>query len=64
MLDPVRVYQDFATLDIVSHGRAEIIAGRSAFPEPFDLFGQDMARYEKLDLLLRFRANDPMARDL
>ncbi|MGW4246607.1 LLM class flavin-dependent oxidoreductase, partial [Nocardia sp. NPDC004722] len=59
-LDPVRVYQDFATLDLISHGRAEITAGRSAYPEPFTLFGADMSRYdelfaEKLDLLLRLR---------
>ncbi|WP_460723683.1 LLM class flavin-dependent oxidoreductase [Nocardia heshunensis] len=61
-LDPVRVYQDFATLDLISHGRAEITVGRSAYPEPFTLFGADMSRYdelfaEKLDLLLQVRAN-------
>ncbi|MBL7494294.1 LLM class flavin-dependent oxidoreductase [Frankia sp. AgB1.9] len=60
-LDPVRVYQDFATLDLVSAGRAEIIVGRSAYPEPFALFGVDLAQYdeafaEKLDLLLRIRS--------
>jgi alkanesulfonate monooxygenase SsuD/methylene tetrahydromethanopterin reductase-like flavin-dependent oxidoreductase (luciferase family) len=60
VLDPVRVYQDFATLDLVSHGRAEIIAGRSAFAEPFALFGENIALVddlyaEKLDLLLRLR---------
>lgn len=60
VLDPVRVYQDFATLDLVSHGRAEIIAGRSAFAEPFALFGEDINQLdglfsEKLDLLLRLR---------
>ncbi|MEU1366312.1 LLM class flavin-dependent oxidoreductase [Streptomyces sp. NPDC005803] len=60
VLDPVRVNQDFATLDLVSHGRAEIIAGRSAFAEPFALFGEDISRLddlyaEKLDLLLRLR---------
>ena len=37
VLDPVRLYQDFATLDLISHGRAEIGAGRSAFAEPFAL---------------------------
>src|SRR5215208_1179154 len=37
VLDPVRVYQDFAQLDLISHGRAEVIAGRSAFVEPFAL---------------------------
>jgi alkanesulfonate monooxygenase SsuD/methylene tetrahydromethanopterin reductase-like flavin-dependent oxidoreductase (luciferase family) len=60
VLDPVRVYQDFATLDLISHGRAEIIAGRSAFTEPFPLFGVSLADYdaifgEKLDLLLQLR---------
>jgi len=62
VLDPVRVYQDFATLDLLSHGRAEITAGRSAFTEPFGIFGVDLAQYdqvfsEKLDLLLRLRNN-------
>src|SRR4051812_43469526 len=62
-LDPVRVYQDFAQLDLLSHGRAEIIAGRSAFAEPFALFGAPMSEYdelfrEKLDLLLRLREHD------
>jgi len=62
-LDPVRVYQDFAQLDLLSHGRAEIIAGRSAFAEPFALFGAPMNEYdelfaEKLDLLLRLREHD------
>ncbi|MDX6257429.1 MAG: hypothetical protein QOJ11_3763 [Frankiales bacterium] len=60
-LDPVRVYQDFATLDLLSAGRAEITAGRSAYPEPFALFGASLDDYErlfdeKLDLLLRIRA--------
>lgn len=59
-LDPVRVYQDFATLDLLSHGRAEIVAGRSAFAEPFALFGidpgdLDAAFAEKLGLLLQLR---------
>ena len=58
--DPVRVFQDFATLDLLSGGRAEIIAGRGSFTESFPLFGQDMDDYdelfaEKLDLLLRLR---------
>src|SRR3954470_7493036 len=57
VLDPVRVYQDFAQLDLISHGRSEVIAGRSAFVEPFALFGANPADYdalfaEKLDLLL------------
>lgn len=55
------MYQDFATLDLVSAGRAEIVVGRGAYPEPFALFGVDLAHYhevfaEKLDLLLRIRA--------
>jgi alkanesulfonate monooxygenase SsuD/methylene tetrahydromethanopterin reductase-like flavin-dependent oxidoreductase (luciferase family) len=63
VLDPVRVYQDFATVDLVSSGRAEIIAGRSAFVEPFALFGESVDDYdalftEKIDLLLRLRASD------
>ncbi|WP_454083458.1 LLM class flavin-dependent oxidoreductase [Georgenia sp. Marseille-Q6866] len=65
VLDPVRVYQDFATLDLVSHGRAELIAGRSAFAEPFALFGEDISQLddlfaEKLDLLLRLREQKPV----
>jgi alkanesulfonate monooxygenase SsuD/methylene tetrahydromethanopterin reductase-like flavin-dependent oxidoreductase (luciferase family) len=60
-LDPVRVYQDFATLDVLSGGRAEITAGRSAYPEPFSLFGLPLSHYddafeEKLELLLTIRA--------
>jgi alkanesulfonate monooxygenase SsuD/methylene tetrahydromethanopterin reductase-like flavin-dependent oxidoreductase (luciferase family) len=63
VLDPVRVYQDFATLDLVSAGRAEIIAGRSAFLEPFALFGYSLEDYddlfsEKLSLLLRLREDE------
>lgn len=58
VLDPVRVYEDFATLDALSGGRAEITVGRGAFPEPFDLFGYDMNDYdavftEHLHLLLK-----------
>ena len=61
--DPVRVFQDFATLDLLSSGRAEIMAGRGSFIESFPLFGQDLADYdelfaEKLDLLLRLRAGE------
>jgi probable LLM family oxidoreductase len=60
--DPVRVFQDFATLDLISRGRAEIVAGRGSFGEAFPLFGYDFADYdalfaEKLDLLLKIRAN-------
>jgi probable LLM family oxidoreductase len=56
--DPVRVFQDFATLDLLSGGRAEIMAGRGSFIESFPLFGYDLDDYdelfaEKLDLLLR-----------
>lgn len=58
--DPVRVLQDFATVDLISGGRAEITVGRSAYTEPFDLFGYDLSLYdqlfrERLDLLLRLR---------
>ncbi len=61
--DPVRVFQDFATLDLLSNGRAEIMAGRGSFIESFPLFGYDLADYddlfaEKLDLLLRLRASE------
>ena len=59
--DPVRVFQQFATIDLLSGGRAEIMAGRGSFIESFPLFGYDLADYdelfvEKLDLLLRLRA--------
>ncbi len=58
--DPVRVFQDFALLDLISDGRAEIMAGRGSFTESFPLFGQDLADYddlfaEKLGLLLALR---------
>ena len=58
--DPVRVFQDFATLDLVSNGRAEIIVGRGSFIESYPLFGYDLKNYdelfaEKLDLLLQLR---------
>lgn len=61
--DPVRVFQDFALLDLISGGRAEIMAGRGSFTESFPLFGQDLADYhelfaEKLDLLLRLREGE------
>jgi probable LLM family oxidoreductase len=60
--DPVRVFQRFASLDLVSNGRAEIIAGRGSFIESFPLFGYDLHDYddlfsEKLDLLLKIRDN-------
>ena len=58
--DPVRVFQQYATLDLLSGGRAEIMAGRGSFIESFPLFGFDLAEYdelfaEKLELLLRLR---------
>ena len=61
--DPVRVFQDFATLDLVSGGRAEIMAGRGSFIESFPLFGYSLEDYdelfsEKLELLLSLRANE------
>ena len=61
--DPVRVFQDFATLDLISGGRAEIMAGRGSFIESFPLFGQDLDDYdelfaEKLDLLLKLRTQE------
>jgi probable LLM family oxidoreductase len=60
--DPVRVFQEFATLDLISHGRAEIVAGRGSSVEAFPLFGFDLDDYdslyaEKLDLLLKIREN-------
>jgi probable LLM family oxidoreductase len=59
--DPVRVFQDFSTLDLISGGRAEIIVGRGSFIESYPLFGFDLDHYdelfsEKLDLLLKLRA--------
>jgi probable LLM family oxidoreductase len=61
--DPVRVFQEFATLDLLSGGRAEIMAGRGAFTESFPLFGSDLADYdelfeEKLGLLLALRREE------
>src|SRR3954451_10777720 len=61
--DPVRVFQQFATVDLISGGRAEIMAGRGSFIESFPLFGYDLKDYdalfvEKLDLLMQIRANE------
>lgn len=61
--DPVRVFQDFASLDLISNGRAEIMAGRGSFIESFPLFGYDLRDYnelfsEKLELLLKLRENE------
>jgi probable LLM family oxidoreductase len=61
--DPVRVFQEFATLDLISGGRAEIMAGRGSFVESYPLFGYDLDDYdelfaEKLELLLRLRESE------
>lgn len=61
--DPVRVFQDFSTLDLLSGGRAEITAGRGSFIESYPLFGQDLDDYnelftEKLELLLKLREQE------
>ena len=58
--EPVRVFQEFATVDLLSGGRAEIMAGRGSFIESFPLFGYNLDDYddlfsEKLDLLLALR---------
>jgi probable LLM family oxidoreductase len=60
--DPVRVFQEFATLDLISKGRIDLVVGRGSFTEAFPLFGLDLADYdslfaEKLDLLLQIRAS-------
>ena len=61
--DPVRVFQEFATLDLLSGGRAEIMAGRGSFIESFPLFGYELSDYdalfaEKLELLLELRRSE------
>ena len=61
--DPVRVFQQFATLDLVSKGRAEMVVGRGSFTESFPLFGLEFSDYdalfaEKLELLLKLRAEE------
>src|SRR6266481_5332408 len=61
--DPVRVFQNFATLDLISQGRAEMVAGRGSFIDAFPLFGYNLKDYdelfaEKLDLLLNIRKNE------
>ncbi|MGY4858603.1 LLM class flavin-dependent oxidoreductase [Cryobacterium sp. AP23] len=63
--DPVRVFEDFATLDLISGGRAELTAGRGAYVESFPLFGQPLDRYDeyfddRLELLLRIRDTNPV----
>jgi probable LLM family oxidoreductase len=61
--DPVRVFQQFATLDLISKGRIDLVVGRGSFTEAFPLFGLRLADYdslfeEKLDLLLRIRESE------
>jgi probable LLM family oxidoreductase len=61
--DPVRVFQNYATLDLISNGRAEMVVGRGSFTEAFPLFGLNLSDYddlfsEKLELLLRIRDNE------
>ncbi len=61
--DPVRVFQEFATLDLISRGRAEMVVGRGSFIDAYPLFGYDLHDYddlfaEKLDLLLKIRAEE------
>jgi probable LLM family oxidoreductase len=63
--DPVRVLEEFTTVDLLSGGRAEIMAGRGSFIESFPLFGYDLADYdelfaEKLELLLALRGDEPV----
>ncbi len=64
--DPVRVFQDFSTVDLLSGGRAEIMAGRGSFIESFPLFGYDLEDYdelftEKLELLLKLNKNEKLS---
>src|SRR5438309_699680 len=61
--DPVRLFQEFATLDLLSQGRAEMVVGRGSFTDSFPLFGFQLKDYdslfaEKLDLLLKIRENE------
>ena len=61
--DPVRAFQNFSTLDLISNGRAEMVVGRGSFTESFPLFGLNLHQYdelftEKLDLLLKIRDNE------
>jgi alkanesulfonate monooxygenase SsuD/methylene tetrahydromethanopterin reductase-like flavin-dependent oxidoreductase (luciferase family) len=63
--DPVKLYQSFATIDLISNGRAELMAGRGSFIESFPLYGQNLNDYnelfvEKLDLLLKINNEDPI----
>src|SRR3954468_23495654 len=66
--DPVRVFQRFATVDALSHGRAEVILGRGSFTESFPLFGYDLRDYdvlfeEKIDLFARLLDEQPVTWD-
>jgi probable LLM family oxidoreductase len=63
--DPVKLYQAFATIDLISDGRAELMAGRGSFIESFPLFGYDLEHYdelfeEKLELLLKINKENPV----
>ncbi|MBS1607546.1 MAG: LLM class flavin-dependent oxidoreductase [Bacteroidetes bacterium] len=63
--DPVKLYQSFATIDLISNGRAELVAGRGSFIESFPLFGYNLDNYddlfeEKLDLLLKINNQNPI----
>jgi probable LLM family oxidoreductase len=67
-VDPVRLFEDFATVDLLSDGRAEIIAGRGAFVESFPLFGYDIKDYdalfsEHIDLFLKLNKNESISWD-
>ncbi|MGC4034957.1 MAG: LLM class flavin-dependent oxidoreductase [Chitinophagaceae bacterium] len=64
--DPVKLYQSFASIDLISNGRAELVAGRGSFIESFPLFGYDLENYddlfeEKLDLLLQINKQNPIS---
>jgi probable LLM family oxidoreductase len=64
--DPVKLYQSFATIDLISNGRAELVAGRGSFIESFPLFGYNLNDYdalfeEKLDLLLQINKTNPIS---
>src|SRR6187551_2159822 len=63
--DPVRIYQSFATIDQISNGRAELMAGRGSFTESFPLYGFDLSDYdelfeEKLNLLVKINNENPV----
>lgn len=64
--DPVRAFQQYATLDLISQGRAEMVVGRGSFIDSYPLFGLDLRDYdalfaEKLDLLLKIRASETIS---